>query len=62
MRLKIMFRWLGNVERMSGERIVKKIYDPKSSGKRGKRTSVDFENTVLKILGEDYVKSMRTLR
>ena len=55
--------WLGHVERLSDERMAKKIYDRKVSGKRGRmRPRLTFEKTVSKILEEGHVKSMRTLR
>ena len=47
----------GHVERMSDERMAKKIYDGKVSG-RG-RPWLTFENTVSKILEEGHVKSMK---
>ena len=60
---KNVLRWFGHVKRMSDERMAKKIYDGKVSGKRGRgRPRLTFENTVSKILEEDHVKSMRTLR
>ena len=49
--------WFGHVERMSDERMAKRIYD----GFRG-RPRLTFENTVSKILEEGHVKSMRTPR
>ena len=53
----------GHVERMTDERMAKKIYDGKVSCKRGRgRPRLTFENTVSKILEEGHVKSMRTLR
>ena len=48
---------------MSDERIAKKIYDGKVSGKRGRgRPRLTFENTVSKILEEGHVKSMKHAR
>ena len=48
---------------MSDERMAKKIYDGKESGKRDRgRPQLTVENTVSKILGEGHVKSMRTPR
>ena len=47
----------------SDERMAKKNYHGKVSGKRGTgRPQLTFENTVSKILDESYVKSMWTLR
>ena len=41
--------------------MAKNIYDGKVTGKRGSgRHRLAFENTVLKILEEDHVKSVRT--
>ena len=55
--------WFGHVERMSDERMAKKIYDGKVRGKRDRgRPRLTFENTVSKTLEEDDVKSMKTLR
>ena len=52
--------WLGHVERIGDERMAKKIYDGKVSGKRHRgRPRLTFENTVSKILEEGHVKSMR---
>ena len=60
---KNVLSWLLHVERMSDERMAKKIYDGKVSGKRGRgRPRLTFENTVSKILVEGHVKSMRTPR
>ena len=60
---KNVLSWFGHVERMSDERIAKKIYDRKVSGKRGRgRPRLTFENTVSKILEEGHVKSTRTPR
>ena len=51
------------VERISDERMAKKIYDGKVSSKRGReRPRLTFENTVSKILAEGHVKSMRNPR
>ena len=48
---------------MSDERMAKKIYYGKVSGKRDRRRPrLTFENTISKILEEGHVKSMRTLR
>ena len=58
---KNVLSWIGHVERMSDERMAKKIYYGKVSGMRGRRRSrLTCENTVSKILEEDHVKSMRT--
>ena len=47
-----MLSWFGHVERMSDERMAKKIYDGKVSGKRGRgKPRLTFENTISKILG-----------
>ena len=35
-RMKNVLSWFGHVERMSDERMAKKIYDGKVSGKRGR--------------------------
>ena len=52
-----------NVERMSDEKMAKKTYDGKVSGKRGRgRPRLTFENTVSKKLEEGHVKSIRTSR
>ena len=60
---KNVLSWFGHVERMSDERIAKKIYDGKMCGKRGRgRLWLILENTVSKILEEGHVKSMRTSR
>ena len=60
---KNVLSWFGHVNRMSDERITKKIYDGKVSVKRGRgRPRLTFENTVSKILEENHVKSMRTPR
>ena len=54
---KNVLRWFGH-----RQRIAKKIYDGKVSGKRGRRRSrLTFENTVSKILEEGHVKSMRMM-
>ena len=48
---------------MNDERMAKKTYDGKVSGKRGRgRPRLTFENTVSKILEEGHVKSTRTPR
>ena len=48
---------------MNDERMAKKIYDGKVSGKRGKeRHRLTFENTVSKTLEEGHIKSMDPLR
>ena len=48
---KNMLSWFGHVERIKDERMAKKIYDRKVSGKRGRgRPRLTFENTVSKIL------------
>ena len=60
-RMKNVLSWFGHVERMSDERMAKKIYNGKVSGKRGRgRPRLTFENTVSKILEEGHVKSIRT--
>ena len=60
-RMKNVLSWFGHVERMSDERMTKKIYDGKVSGKidRG-RPQLTSENTVSKILEESLAKSIRT--
>ena len=58
-----MLSWFGHDERMNDERMAKKIYDGKVSGKRGTgRPRLTFENTVSKILEESHIKSMKTPR
>ena len=58
---KNVFSWFGHVERMSDERIAKKIYDGLVNGKRDRwRPWSTFESTVSRILEEGHVKSMRT--
>ena len=58
-----MLSWFGHVVRMSDERMAKKVFDGKVSGKRGRgRPQLIFENTVSKILEEGQVKSTRTPR
>ena len=48
---KNVFTWLGRVERMSDQRMAKKIYDGKVSGKRRRgRPRLTFKNTVSKTL------------
>ena len=48
---KNVFSWFGHVKRLSDERMEKKIYDGKVSGKRGRgRPRLTSENTVSKIL------------
>ena len=60
---KNVFSWFGHVERICDERMAKKIYDGKVSGKRDRgRPRLTFENIVPKILEEGHVKSMRTPR
>ena len=60
---KNVLSWFRHVEIMSDERMAKKIYYGKVSGKRGReRPRLTFENTVSKILEEGHVKSMRTRR
>ena len=62
MRMNVL-SWFRHVERMSDERMAKKIYDGKVSVKRGRgRPRLTFENTVSKVLEEGHVKSMRILR
>ena len=54
---KNVLSWFGHVERISDERMAKKIYDEKVSGKRGSgRPRLTFENTASKILEEGHVK------
>ena len=49
---KNVLSWFGHVEQISDERMVKKIYDGKVSGKIGRgRPWLTFENTVLKTTG-----------
>ena len=44
---KNVLSWFGHVERMSDERMAKKIYEGKVSGKRGRRRSqLTFENSI----------------
>ena len=44
---KNMLSWFGHVERMSDERMAKKIYDGKVSGKRSRwRSRLTFENSI----------------
>ena len=51
---KNVLSWFGHVERMSDERMAKKIYDGKVCGKRGRRRPrLTFESTVSKILEKD---------
>ena len=60
---KNVLSWFEDVERMSDERMAKKFYGGKISGKRGRgRPRLTFENTVLQILEEGHVKRMRTPR
>ena len=55
---KNILSWLGHVDRMCEERMAKKNYDGKVSGKRGReRPRLTSENTVSKILEEGHVKS-----
>ena len=54
---KNVLSWIGHVERISDERMAKKIYDEKMSGKSGRRRPrLTFENTVSKIPEEGRVK------
>ena len=54
--MKNVLSWFGHVERMSDERMVKKIYDGKVSGKRNRgRPRLTFEYTISKILEEGHV-------
>ena len=64
MRMKNnVLSWFGHVERMSDERMAKKIYDGKVSGNGGRgRPRLTFENTVSKILEEGHVKNIRAPR
>ena len=49
---KNVLSWFGHVERMSDERMAKKIYDGKASGKRGRgRTAVDLRKHIIKDTG-----------
>ena len=58
---KNVLSWFGHVERMSDERMAKKIYDGKVNGKRGReRPRLTFENTVTKILVEGVSIHTRT--
>ena len=60
---KNVLSWFAHVKRMSDERMAKKIYDGKVSGKKGRgNPRLTFENTVSTILEEGHVKSMRTPR
>ena len=44
---KNVLSWFGHVERMSDEKMAKKIYDGKMTGKRDRgRPRLNFENTV----------------
>ena len=53
--------WFGHVERLSDERMAKKIYDGKVSGKRDRgRPRLTFENKVSKIMEKGHVKIMRS--
>ena len=55
--------WFGHVERMSDERMAKKIYDGTESGKRGSgRPRLTFENTVSNILEEGYAAEFLNTR
>ena len=54
--------WFGYVERMSDERMAKKICDGKVNGKSSRRPRLTFEYIILKILEEDRVKSIRIPR
>ena len=48
---KNVLSWFGHVERMSDERLAKKIYDVKISCEKGsERPRLTFENTVPKVL------------
>ena len=57
--------WFRHVERTSDERMAKKIYCGKVSGKRDRGryrlTLVFSKNAVSKILEEGHIKSMRTM-
>ena len=58
---KNVLSWFGHVKRMSGEKMAKKIYDGKMSGKRDRgRLRLTFANTISKILEEGHLKIMRT--
>ena len=58
-RMKInVLSWFGHVKRRSDERLAKKIYDGKVSGKRGReRLRLTFQNTESKIVEEGHVKT-----
>ena len=49
---------MSNVERISDERMAKKIYNGKVRGRE--RPRLTLENAILKILEEGHVKSMGT--
>ena len=54
--------WFGYVEKMSDERMAKKIYDGKVIGKSSRRPRLTFKYIILKILEEERVKSVRIPR
>ena len=56
---KNVLSWFGHVERMSDERMAKKIYDGKI---RRERPRLTYQNTISKVQDEGHVKSMRTTR
>ena len=58
--------WFGHVELMSGDRMAKKIYDGKVSGRRGRGILdlLTFEisnDSISKILEEGHVESVKRL-
>ena len=55
-RSRHVLSWFGHVERMSDERMAKKILGKIDRGRPG----LNFENTVSMILEEGRVKSMKT--
>ncbi|CAK1595006.1 unnamed protein product [Parnassius mnemosyne] len=58
-----VLRWFGHVERMSEDRMVKKIYRAKVNIKRCRgRPRLTLEDHVSKLLEEGRVKSTRILR
>ncbi|CAK1601092.1 unnamed protein product [Parnassius mnemosyne] len=60
---KGVLRWFGHVERMSEDRMVKKIYSAKVNIKRCRgRPRLTFEDHVSKLLEEGRVKSTRIPR
>ena len=56
-----MIRWFGHVERISDERLAKKFFEGKVSGRRGRgRPRWIFKDTVSKIVEEGDIKRTRT--